>query len=63
MAEPSDRSPERKPQVVLSVLRGEAFVTEVARRAGVAERTVHNWERAFLEAGRDGLARGRARRS
>ena len=37
MAKPSDRSPERKLQVVLSVLRGEASVKEAARRAGVAE--------------------------
>ena len=53
MAKPSDRSPERKLQVVLSVLRGELSATEAARRAGVAEQTVHNWKRAFLEAGRD----------
>ena len=63
MAKPSDRSPERKLQVVLSVLRGEVSVKEAARRAGVAEQTVHNWKRAFLEAGRDGLAQGHRRRS
>ena len=63
MAKPSDRSPERKLQVVLSVLRGELSVKEAARRAGVAEQTVHNWKRAFLEAGREGLERGHRRRS
>ena len=63
MAKPSDRSPERKLQVVLSVLRGELAAKEAARRAGVAEQTVHNWKRAFLDAGREGLAQGRGRRS
>ena len=42
MARPSNRSPERKLQVVLSVLRGEQSVAEGTRRAGVAEATVHN---------------------
>ena len=46
MAKPSDRSPERELQVVLSVLRGELSATEAARRAGVAEQTVHNWIQA-----------------
>ena len=63
MAKPSDRSPERKLQVVLSVLRGEVSATEAARRAGVAEQTVHNWKRAFVDAGRDGLAQRHRRRS
>ncbi len=63
MAKPAKRSPERKLQVVLSVLRGEASVAEVARRAGVAEQTVHNWKNAFLEAGRAGLAGPQRRRS
>ena len=63
MAKPSDRSPERKLQVVLSVLRGELSATEAARRVGVAEQTVHNWKRAFLEAGREGLEVLRASRA
>ena len=63
MAKPSKRSPERKLQVVLSVLRGEVSVAEAARRAGVAEQTVHNWKNAFLEAGRAGLAGAQRRRS
>ena len=63
MAKPSDRSPERKLQVVLSVLRGELSATEAARRGGVSEQTVHNWKRAFLEAGREGLEWGHRRRS
>ena len=28
-----------------------------------SEQTVHNWKRLFLDAGRDGLAQGRRRRS
>ena len=63
MAKPSDRSPERKLQVVLSVLRGELSAAEAARRGGVSEQTVHNWKRAFLEAGREGLVQGQRRRS
>ncbi len=63
MARPSNRSAERKLQVVLSVLRGEQSVAEAARRAGVGDATVHNWKRTFVEAGRDGLVRGRRRSS
>ena len=63
MAKPSDRSPERKLQVVLSVLLGALSAAEAARRGGVSEQTVHNWKRAFLEAGREGLAQGQRRRS
>ena len=63
MAKPSDRSPERKLQVVLSVLRGELTAVEAARRGGVSEQTVHNWKRAFVEAGREGLVQGQRRRS
>ena len=63
MSKPSQRSPERKLQVVLSVLRGEVSVAEAARRAGVAEQTVHNWKNALLDAGRAGLAGPQRRRS
>ena len=63
MAKPSQRSPERKLHVVLSVLRGEVSVAEAARRSGVAKQTVHNWKNAFLEAGRAGLAGPQRRRS
>lgn len=45
------------------MLRGEQSAAEADRRAGVAEATVHNWKRAFVEAGRDGLVRGRRRSS
>ena len=45
------------------MLRGEVSAAEAARRAGVTEQTVHNWKNAFLEAGREGLAGPRRRRS
>ena len=63
MSSPAKRTPERKLQVVLSVLRGEVSAAEAARSAGVTEQTVHNWKNAFLEAGREGLAGPRRRRS
>ncbi len=63
MAKASKKSPEEKLRVVLSVLRGELSVVAAGRRAGVAEQTVHNWKKAFLEGGRDRLALGARRRS
>lgn len=58
MAKASNKSPDEKMRVVLSVLRGEQSATEAARKAGVAEQTVHTWKRAFLDSGRQGLATG-----
>ena len=49
--------------MVLSVLRGELSAAAAGRRVGVSEQTVHNWKRLLLDAGRDGLAQGRGRRS
>jgi transposase len=64
MAKPSNKTPDEKMRVVLSVLRGEQTAGDAARKAGVAEQTVHNWKRLFLESGREGLAgKGRSRRS
>ncbi len=48
---------------MLSVLRGEATAVAAARRNGVSEQAVHNWKRAFLEGGRQGLEQGAKRRS
>ena len=62
MAKASKKSPEEKLRVVLSVLRGELSAA-AGRRVGVSEQTVHNWKRLLLDAGRDGLAQGRGRRS
>ena len=63
MAKASNRSPEDKLQVVLSVLRGEVSAMEAARGAGLAERTVRKWQQSFLEGGRDRLASGERRQS
>lgn len=63
MPKPSNKSPEQKLQVVLSVLRGEQSAAEAGRRAGVSEQSVHNWKRLFLDSGREGLAKGQRRRS
>ena len=63
MAEASKKSPEEKPRVVSSVLRGELSAAAAGRRAGVSEQTVHNWKRLFSDSGRDGLAQGWRRRS
>ena len=49
--------------MVLSVLRGELSAAAAGRRAGVSEQTVHNWKKAFLDAGRERLAHGARRRS
>ncbi len=61
MAKPSDRSPERELQVVLSVLGGKLSAKEAARRVGMAVQAMHSWKGAFLDAGREGLKRGRTR--
>ncbi len=37
MPKPSGKSPERKLQVVLAVLRGEVSAADAARRVGVAD--------------------------
>ena len=47
---------EEKTRIVLSILAGETTVAEAARRAKVSEQSVGTWKRAFLEAGRTGLA-------
>ncbi|MCY3821775.1 MAG: helix-turn-helix domain-containing protein [Gammaproteobacteria bacterium] len=63
MAKTSNKSSGEKLRVVLSVLRGGVSAAAAARRAGVSEQTAHDWKRLFFDAGREGLARGRRRRS
>ena len=53
---------EDKVRIVLSILAGEVTVAEAARRAKVSEQSVGTWKRQFLEAGKLGLAPGRASR-
>lgn len=59
MARTSGVSAERKIQVVLSVLKGELTAVEAGKRVGVAEQTVHNWKKAFLDAGAAGIEQGK----
>ncbi|MGC0274233.1 transposase [Pseudactinotalea sp. Z1739] len=60
MARPAAIPVEEKTRIVLSILSGEVTVAEAARRAKVSEQSVGNWKRAFLEAGRTGLAAGKS---
>ena len=61
MARKSKVSAEQKVLAVLSVLKQESSAVEAGRRLGVAEQTIHNWKRAFLESGAQGLASGKQR--
>jgi len=60
MARPPAFPAEEKTRIVLSILAGEMTVAEAARRAKVSEQSVGTWKRQFLEAGRTGLAAGKA---
>jgi transposase-like protein len=60
MARPPVFPAEEKVRIVLSILAGEISVAEAARRAKVSEQSVGNWKRQFLEAGKTGLAAGKA---
>lgn len=52
------RTPDEKLAIVLSVLKGETTQSDVARRLGMSQTTIAKWQRQFLDAGREGLARG-----
>ena len=54
---------EKKIRIVLSVLQGELTVAEAARRERVSEKSVGNWKRQFLDAGRAGIAAGKSKPS
>lgn len=56
MARVSAVPADEKARIVLSVLAGEVTVAEAARKTRVSEQSIGNWKRAFLEAGRSGLA-------
>jgi transposase len=60
MARPPVFPVEEKVRIVPSILAGEITVAEAARRAKVSEHSVGNWKRQFLEAGKTGLATGKA---
>jgi len=50
-------SAEDKIRIVMEGLRGEIPVSELARREGLAPTVYYRWSKAFLEAGKNGLAK------
>ena len=46
---------EQKIQIVLEGLRGEASVSDICHREGLAKPTYYTWSKAFLEGGKNGL--------
>ena len=49
-------SAEEKIRIVLDGLRGEATISELCRREGIAESLYYSWSKEFLEAGKRRLA-------
>ena len=50
-------SADEKIRIVLEGLRGEASISEICRREGIASSVYYKWSKAFLEAGKNGLTR------
>ena len=48
---------EDKIRIVLEGLRGEVAVSELCRREGIAPTLYYRWSKAFLDSGKNGLAR------
>jgi len=48
---------EEKIGIVLEGLRGRIPVSELCRKHGIQSSVYHKWSKAFLDAGRDGLAK------
>lgn len=48
---------DEKIRIVLEGLRGEVPVIEVCRREGIQSTLYYRWSKAFLDAGKNGLAR------
>lgn len=44
-----------KTSIVLTNLRGEASIAELARQHGISESLIQKWKQRFLEAGEQGL--------
>jgi transposase len=55
MARKGKWSVEQKTEIVLANLRGEAGVSELARRHGIAASQIHTWKAEFLSAGQAAL--------
>ena len=58
MARKGKWSVEQKGEIVLSNLRGDAGVSELARKHGVAASQIHSWKAEFLAAGQAALRGG-----
>ena len=54
-------SAEEKIRIVLDGLRGEATISELCRREGIAESLYYSWSKELLEAGKRRLAGDTAR--
>jgi transposase len=59
MARRSDLSVPQRREAVLALLRREEPATQVARRFGVSEQTLHRWRDEFLAAGEAALGSGK----
>ena len=55
MARKGKWSVEQKTEIVLANLRGEAGVSELARKHGIAASQIHTWKAEFLSAGQAAL--------
>jgi transposase len=55
MARKGKWSGEQKTEIVLANLRGEAGVSELARKHGIAPSQIHTWKAEFLSAGQAAL--------
>jgi len=58
MARPSKFTPEKKQQIVLSVLRGELSIAEAGRRFAASETSISKWREQFVEGGVAALKSG-----
>lgn len=54
---------EEKIRIVLAGLRGEASISELCRREGIAEGLYYSWSKEFLEAGKKRLSGDTARQA
>jgi transposase len=55
MAKKGKWTVEQKTEIVLATLRGEAGVTDLARKHGIAASQIHTWKADFLKAGQAAL--------
>ena len=63
MGRRSNHTPEERTDIVLALLRREEPASVLARRHKISEPTLYRWRDEFLEAGKAGLAAGKAAKS